>query len=90
MAHYETAMDIDQKFWTIRSVVACRSGKKMVVRTIEEHSVDTILIFGDGETDIAYCYDGYMRFPQSEIGKSVFLSEADAQLAMDRMEEAEK
>ena len=83
MARFETAMDIGQKFWTIASYALYRDGKRMTARRIEEHEVQEIRIFGNEENDIAYCYDGYMRFSQSDIGSRVFLTEDDAKQEAD-------
>lgn len=93
MAHFEAAMDIGQKFWTIRAVVVYRSGKKTIVRTIEEHSVAQICIYGEDKIGYVYDISGgecYAQCFEEDIGTEVFLSEADAKLAMDRIEAAEK
>jgi hypothetical protein len=90
MAHFETVLDIGQKFWTIRAVALYRSGKRTTVGTVDEHSVDEIRIFGNEENDIVYCDEYYTRFAKSDIGTNVFLSESDAKLALGLIEAAEE
>lgn len=92
MAHYETAMDIGQKFWMICSAVVCRSGKRTTERWIEEHEVEEIRIYGADEIGYVYdiFYECYSRFFKEDIGTKIFLTEEDAKLALDRIEATEK
>ena len=93
MAHFETVMDIGQKFWIIRNFVVRRSGKKIIARMIDEYSVEEIRIYG--ADNIGYVYDifnveSYGEFSEEDIGTKIFLSEEDAKLALSRNEATEK
>ena len=92
MAIFETVMDIGQKFWTIESTVRYRDKKRFCDRWIKEHEVEEIRIY---DVDyIGYVYDimheeCYSQFRKKDIGKSVFLTEEDAKLALALIEAAE-
>ena len=93
MAHFETVMDIGQKFWIIRNFVVRRSGKKINARMIDEYSVEEIRIYG--ADNIGYVYDifnveCYGEFSEEDIGTKIFLSEEDAKLALSRNEATKK
>ena len=85
MAHFETAMDVGQEFWTIE----LKRGERQTVK----HEVQEIRIYG--ADDIGYVYDilydeCYAQFFKEDIGKKIFLSESGAKLALDLIDAAEE
>ncbi len=87
MAIFETKMDVGQEFWTIELK---RGGRQIVERHVEE-----IRICGNEKSDIAYVYDFfydecYCSFCEEDIGRKIFLTEADAKLALDLIKMAEE
>ena len=72
MAHFETVMNVRQEFWTA-------DGKQHWVSEIRVDEDNVIYYVYDFHYD-----DCYSSFTEEDIGKTVFLSEEDAKLVLDK------
>ena len=88
MAHFETAMDLGQKFWYFCDTRSMINGKWVSTIEIEEAEVEEIRIL---DVDyIRYLYDmanenAYESFREKDIGKKVFLTRADAEAYREKL-----